>query len=269
MYACNQCHRSYTNRNSLTRHVHSHETSKKHQCSVCNVIFYRKDLLSRHSKLHRTPRERNATSESPSALGNLGASGGRRRCHTACLRCRELRTKCDGNRPCFSCQGTGQDFTFPSPSNRLSHIPIESEQSSQLEAEPIQDLQAHSDRPPTVPDELANIPPNYDFEGAEAFIVDMESWPWMHGSLYLPTDSSAFANPANSMQINMSGDGEPLLHTFSGTDLHAFFIDPGLNPTAQSPDMILDSPARVVEELLSFATATELPTRTSRTCSDY
>ena len=122
MYPCTKCERTYRSQNSLTRHQHSHQKTCKHRCSTCGVVFHRRDLLSRHSKLHQ-PSSLNDTVEPPSAqIGSATAASGRQRCHTACLRCRELRTKCDGQRPCYTCLNTDSSCQYSSRSNRLSQV---------------------------------------------------------------------------------------------------------------------------------------------------
>ncbi|KAH6877588.1 hypothetical protein BKA58DRAFT_77969 [Alternaria rosae] len=122
MYPCTKCERTYRTQNSLTRHQHSHQKTCKHRCSTCGVVFHRRDLLSRHSKLHQ-PSSLNDTVEPPSAqTGSAITASGRQRCHTACLRCRELRTKCDGQRPCYTCRNTDSSCQYSSRSNRLSQV---------------------------------------------------------------------------------------------------------------------------------------------------
>jgi hypothetical protein len=120
MYPCTKCNRTYRTQNSLTRHDHSHQKTRKHQCSTCGIVFHRKDLLSRHSKLHQAPPAN--TTLSLVSINEVSAESGRQRCHTACLRCRELRTKCDGQHPCFPCQNAGSPCEYSRRSNRLSHF---------------------------------------------------------------------------------------------------------------------------------------------------
>lgn len=120
MYPCTKCNRTYRTQNSLTRHDHSHQKTRKHQCSTCGIVFHRKDLLSRHSKLHQAPSANNTLSLV--SVDEVSAESGRQRCHTACLRCRELRTKCDGQNPCLTCQNASFACEYSRRSNRLSHF---------------------------------------------------------------------------------------------------------------------------------------------------
>src|ERR1700761_2647008 len=123
MYACTQCDRKYASQNSLTRHVHNHKKAKKHRCSICDVVFYRKDLLSRHSRLHKP----SLTEQSSTSEPLLGTEDGRKRCHTACIRCRTLRTKCNSQRPCMTCSMANVSCEYSRTSNRLSHLPSNSD----------------------------------------------------------------------------------------------------------------------------------------------
>ena len=118
MYACTECDRKYESRNSLTRHMHNHLKNKKHSCSLCGVVFRRRDLLLRHSKLHKLP-SLGSTSAASAAPSEFNA--GRKRCHTACVRCRELRTRCNGQHPCFTCVDAGARCVYGHHSHRLSH----------------------------------------------------------------------------------------------------------------------------------------------------
>ncbi|KIX92751.1 uncharacterized protein Z520_11603 [Fonsecaea multimorphosa CBS 102226] len=126
MYQCPKCDRKYASQNSLTRHVHSHSKSQKHRCTVCGVTFYRRDLLSRHSKLHELASP--STDQAHPAQADTDAH--RKRCHTACIRCRELRTKCNSQRPCTSCVNAEAHCEDSRHSNRLSRLSFQSEHSS-------------------------------------------------------------------------------------------------------------------------------------------
>ena len=134
MFHCNECDKSYATQNSLARHRHNHRRTRQHVCSTCNVIFYRRDLLSRHLKLH----------EKEAASGKTGTAvarqAPRRRCHTACLRCRELRVKCSGVQPCTSCADTGSHCDY-APNNRVSRqIRPESREASGEDQEDVDGL---------------------------------------------------------------------------------------------------------------------------------
>ncbi|KIW68452.1 hypothetical protein PV04_04395 [Phialophora macrospora] len=110
MFSCNECDKKYASQTSLARHRHNHRRTKQHVCSICHVIFYRSDLLLRHLRLH----------EKEDGPGKLNNDRVRRRCHTACLRCRELRTKCSGQQPCASCINTGSRCEYTTHGRRIS-----------------------------------------------------------------------------------------------------------------------------------------------------
>ena len=140
MYQCNECGRKYARQNSLTRHLHNHRKTKRHVCPICNAVFYRGDLLSRHVKLH----DGTITSYQESTVRGQNT---RRRCHTACGRCREHRTKCNGQHPCHTCTKANKEVEceYNRDSNRLSHIRTASEDSSALSIPRELDDPTHSD----------------------------------------------------------------------------------------------------------------------------
>ena len=110
MHTCPICSRSYSTRNSLTRHIHNHRQGTHHFCSVCGTSFRRRDLLTRHSRIHASiPNNNSSLSDSS-----------RSRCHTACLHCRKLRVRCDGDAPCSSCVQLNRSCTYSTESRRIS-----------------------------------------------------------------------------------------------------------------------------------------------------
>ncbi|KAF2188154.1 hypothetical protein K469DRAFT_660699 [Zopfia rhizophila CBS 207.26] len=119
MYSCQECGKKYSKQNSLNRHMQNHKKTKHYVCHSCNIAFYRRDLLARHSKMHQAGQQQKAVSSSRAADGGQ-ISNGRRRCHTACVRCRELRTKCDGRHPCQRCIDSRQDCEFSRCASRIS-----------------------------------------------------------------------------------------------------------------------------------------------------
>lgn len=170
MYKCTECGKKYARQNTLTRHLHNHRRTKRHICPVCKVVFYRGDLLSRHVKLHD-----DATTSHQER--NLQGQTARRRCHTACARCREHKTKCDGQHPCSTCVKVNSQAQceYNSASNRLSHIPTTSEDSPPISAPPefYDDNNSNSDPPDDasqvneqdtspVPTQLAHVPPGLE-----------------------------------------------------------------------------------------------------------
>ncbi|KAJ6282729.1 hypothetical protein J3E71DRAFT_380240, partial [Bipolaris maydis] len=143
MYTCTICNRTYRNQNSLTRHSHSHRNTGKHKCRACGVVFYRRDLLTRHVKLHPDQARTIDASRDTTGAGDSGHCPTRKRCHTACLRCRELRTRCNGQLPCTACQKNHAQCEYSRYSSRLSHLARDSDQpddaQNALVPEPSQD----------------------------------------------------------------------------------------------------------------------------------
>ncbi|PVH84972.1 hypothetical protein DL98DRAFT_452356 [Cadophora sp. DSE1049] len=121
MYSCQKCGKEYSRQNSLTRHMQNHNTGNNHACHSCNITFHRRDLLARHSRIHQPGQQQKPVSSSGGHLSN-----GRRRCHTACVRCRELRTKCDGQHPCQRCIDNGHDCEFSRGAGRISQCLLNS-----------------------------------------------------------------------------------------------------------------------------------------------
>ncbi|KAL2070821.1 hypothetical protein VTL71DRAFT_13847 [Oculimacula yallundae] len=130
MFNCPDCDKRYTKQTSLNRHMQNHVKSKQYTCPTCHVSFYRRDLLLRHSKMHTADSDTStsatgAVSTTPgrAAVRERGNQG-RLRCHTACVRCRESRTKCDGSRPCLSCATSGKTCEYSNAISRISRAPL-------------------------------------------------------------------------------------------------------------------------------------------------
>jgi hypothetical protein len=124
MFNCPECDKGYTKQTSLNRHIQNHLKSKQYTCPTCHVSFYRRDLLSRHSKMHNTgPPLPKSSTPGQTQVQNRGNQG-RQRCHTACIPCRESRTKCDGSRPCLSCASSGRSCEYSRTINRISRAPL-------------------------------------------------------------------------------------------------------------------------------------------------
>jgi hypothetical protein len=105
MHSCDICHRTYTTKGALTRHLNNHTQRLVCTCPECGVSFRRKDLMARHVRIH----EAATTSPKP-----------RQRSHTACQRCRRLRGKCNGQQPCAVCSKAQIPCVYPRSGQRLS-----------------------------------------------------------------------------------------------------------------------------------------------------
>lgn len=120
MYVCRVCDKTYQSRGSLTRHLRNHSVNNsQHICPTCGVAFSRRDLLRRHFQIHQS--ENNALSPSAGTTRSL-KSARRRRCHTACQRCREARVKCNGKHPCAHCITSQTECRFRPRAHRVSRI---------------------------------------------------------------------------------------------------------------------------------------------------
>ncbi|KAF2501546.1 hypothetical protein BU16DRAFT_451380 [Lophium mytilinum] len=89
-FYCPECSRGYKAVETLNRHRKNHSNSNDHVCRICQAGFKRKDLLDRHMQIH----ERSSSRE---------ASKPRRRDNRACVRCSQLKIKCDRLVPCTRC----------------------------------------------------------------------------------------------------------------------------------------------------------------------
>ena len=121
MPSCQKCGKEYSRQNSLNRHMQNHNAGSNHACHSCNITFHRRDLLARHNKIHQPGQQ-----QKPGSSSGSYSSSGRRRCHTACVRCRELRTKCDGQHPCQRCIDNRQDCEFSRRNGRISQSLVNS-----------------------------------------------------------------------------------------------------------------------------------------------
>lgn len=122
IFACAECGRRFASSTSLNRHAKNHSSETSYVCPTCHVVFFRQDVLTRHVKLHQT-----AVDEQDAMGDGLPRTRKRprKRCHTACDRCRSSKTKCNGQKPCESCARHGKPCTFDDvarPSRRISRI---------------------------------------------------------------------------------------------------------------------------------------------------
>ncbi|KAJ4983884.1 C2H2 type zinc finger domain protein [Stagonosporopsis vannaccii] len=250
MYTCDKCHRTYRTQNSLTRHAHSHQSDNKHQCVTCGVVFYRKDLLTRHSKLHQN------VSDSSVRLSisddTFDARLRRQRCHTACDRCREIRTKCNGRNPCNSCSKAALTCHYSHRSNRLSRPPRGTgiRTSSERQRQPDNADSPYRHEAPSTgagagrgndstgsgwitqpkPDLEQNYrldmdcslpqdpPPVEDSTYLNVYDDSLDNtltWPWLHEDLFLSANPSILAMPLQAMDSQAFGS---VGHVMPGID---------------------------------------------------
>ncbi|KAJ8117586.1 hypothetical protein OPT61_g1247 [Boeremia exigua] len=259
MFQCTECPKDFNSQSALARHHQNHSQSIKHVCNVCSVVFRRRDLLTRHLKLHyrkknenkdnvsndtggesgtggekdgEIMREANTTAITPENTSSTSTGGttgtvSRKRCHTACNRCRDMKIKCNGQQPCSRCRRVSKTCDFDRQhrlSGRISHLHsiavAKSSSSDSVNACP--DLGFTSD-----PMDASHIPiPDFSpasftnigadpgaitsstlIDGRDEFVSDpilgipynpweatfsqFTPWPWLHESLFLSGDEAA------------------------------------------------------------------------------
>ncbi|PWN44936.1 hypothetical protein IE81DRAFT_244087 [Ceraceosorus guamensis] len=101
-HKCETCGACFARKVHLQRHSLRHFTCKPYVCEMCGKCFSRQDSLVRH---HRLLHERDSRSKGVGAKGS--GSVIRNRSPKACLRCSQLKTRCDGNEPCARCISHG------------------------------------------------------------------------------------------------------------------------------------------------------------------
>lgn len=78
------CKKAFRRKEHLTRHLKSHDTEPQYACHICGRRYARSDVLKRHVEFH------------PQYYKP-------KRSFVACVRCREIKTKCDEETPCKPC----------------------------------------------------------------------------------------------------------------------------------------------------------------------
>ncbi|KAH7008951.1 fungal-specific transcription factor domain-containing protein [Ilyonectria destructans] len=120
-----ECDKQFSSSTALARHSKNHSDECTDICPICEVGFFRHDLLTRHMKLHADKGEQPGRSQTRRI---------RRRCHTACDRCRDSRKRCDGHQPCAACQVAGKPCKFDTSSQRMSRVLTRERQPSSVES---------------------------------------------------------------------------------------------------------------------------------------
>lgn len=230
MFPCPECSKEFSTQGSLARHLHNHSQSAKHACNVCSVVFRRRDLLTRHLKLH-APDDASSHSrehdtgpnDSAAAEGGAGTVS-RKRCHTACNRCRDLKIKCDGQNPCAKCRASRKPCDFDRPSGRISRMPVATEPrtspaesgSASTAVQPslpsfspgVDDLDDAIIEPGACPGD-AHDGSQHSFVDAllqwDPAVSDVVPWPWMHESLFLSGDGPGFLSALGSTDLGFTG----------------------------------------------------------------
>ncbi|KAH7355203.1 hypothetical protein BKA65DRAFT_395334 [Rhexocercosporidium sp. MPI-PUGE-AT-0058] len=231
MLKCPSCSREYASQSSLNRHAQNHRKSKQHTCSVCSVVFYRRDLLNRHMAIHNSQRSNppNSSRSRPSSSPGPSMTQSRRRCHTACVLCRQNRSRCSGGRPCVSCMRTGNTCEYSLEGSRISDAPIPEVFPSTTDGDswlPDQEAMIAEQLPVAHFEEsrmLGGLVPMDQVTTDETTLIqddffqdlnlswmghpsDRIAWPWLHETMFLqqnPTSSGSFAGFLN----NCVGDG--------------------------------------------------------------
>ncbi|PMD37524.1 hypothetical protein L207DRAFT_77233 [Hyaloscypha variabilis F] len=90
------CGRSFTRKEHLTRHERSHNAANLQTCHVCHRKFNRSDSLLRHLAKHGSVFKPNPSGRSK----------------RACITCHAGKTKCDGNEKCSTCLKRGIDCRY-------------------------------------------------------------------------------------------------------------------------------------------------------------
>ncbi|KAJ5705666.1 hypothetical protein N7536_001355 [Penicillium majusculum] len=178
MYTCRVCDRTYQSRGSLTRHLRNHSVdSSHHVCPICDVAFSRRDLLRRHYQIHQSEN----LPVSPSPGSEITKSAPRRRCHTACQRCREARIKCNGEHPCAQCVSSQTECQFRALTHRVSRV-VEMEAAQEHRSNPNYEDSGSE----------GEIPPESQPEGALPVAPDMPQSPVSN----INSPNMAFLGPA-------------------------------------------------------------------------
>ena len=220
-------------------------------------------------------------SVSPSIQGPTRGStqkrgfSGRKRCHTACNRCRNLKIKCDGHYPCAKCRRSRKPCEFQHSAGRRSQMPTltntasfptalslsqdrsdssngmqdvaHSAAESNNSEEPGPNHDAHESHWVRNEDVNAPAPPDvlsWDAPGASG-TDNMTLWPWLHEGLLLSDDSLGLFSALDYAQQSYVGDpfSLPELSMPAGFAAHAGHIGTTNHQTSPlQPDIGLSAP---------------------------
>lgn len=201
MYKCTECGKTYESSNSLARHSSTHgDDPATHTCRVCLVTFYRRDLLTRHMKVHDRDSPGNSAKQQQDTSRRPGKVVARKRCHTACKRCRDMRLKCNDQRPCTRCVKASVNCEESNNRRRrISHVAevVDSQTTEAVDGPSLgeNELMDHNLSPDIDetqdPDELDELDMDLDIGLDIGLELDLDldldgmSWPWIHESMFL------------------------------------------------------------------------------------
>ncbi|KAF2485020.1 hypothetical protein BDY17DRAFT_95235 [Neohortaea acidophila] len=259
MFTCEQCHKAFKTRTSLTRHAHNHTHGRlPHTCNICQVAFARRDVLRRHLRTSH-------------AVGETA----RKRCHTACEACRAARIKCDGNVPCHDCSIHGRQCRSASARGRVSQA-VPQDQRLGADTSPPGDAGADdtpwsSEASPNNVFAAANLdfaePPNHQhvencalestmpgssylpLPSGEIAGFETTAWPWLHENLYLQ-DEPLFDQILNNVAPIRMSTGPP---ADSGPVYNHSSVLPFTVEEADIPQRPKDTLTSIVEDLVAYA----------------
>lgn len=268
-HTCNICGVFFRRRDLLTRHLKLHTSSSSNDNSNKNKNKNNNKTKSssgsgRGRETTNEPDELDAgvgTGEgeganatiSTSSSGNATGSHStgmlsRRRCHTACNRCRDMKIKCNGEYPCPRCLRAGKACDFDQSvrsSGRISQaasavVPVARATSTSSASIPSFATDAgfasHMSMPPSfspmsftdlASDRDARVGGSSDeqvgdsgIEAAfgispllwDATFDQVMPWPWLHENQFLSRDESDLLDSNISQQLSFSGENMPDLH---------------------------------------------------------
>ncbi|KAM0385637.1 hypothetical protein ACHAPY_000174 [Fusarium culmorum] len=255
VFSCSKCSKEFTSQGSLARHENNHIDSVKHVCQVCGVIFRRRDLLTRHGKIHGLDSEPSDQSDADTSVHvaadadadtdtGTGTDKGkgkdkdkhrskdkpkvasesttlRKRCHTACINCRDQKVKCDGLYPCARCRAGNKSCLYQNRSGgRRSTMPIchdpvittgnafdDDQDGNCFENAELSATSSNgSDLNNPTPKQTVTVDGSSEIPWESTSGTDTAFWPWLHEGLFLSDDSLGLLDVLGSTDDAFVGD---------------------------------------------------------------